>query len=99
MREKNKEIIFYIFSDDIELAKEFFAFEKNAVFININKGKYSYRDMYLMSLSKNIIISNSTFSWWAAWLGKNKNTIIAPKLWFKQKKKAHRYYLPEWHIV
>ncbi len=99
MREKNKEIIFYIFSDNIELAKDFFAFEKNAVFININKGKYSYRDMYLMSLSKNIIISNSTFSWWAAWLGKNKNTIIAPKLWFKQKKKAHRYYLPEWHIV
>ena len=99
MREKNKEIIFYIFSDNIELAKDFFAFEKNAVFININKGKYSYRDMYLMSLSKNIIISNSTFSWWAAWLGKNKNTIVAPKLWFKQKKKAHRYYLPEWHIV
>ena len=28
--------------------------------------KNSYRDMYLVSLCKNIIISNSTFSWWAA---------------------------------
>ena len=99
MRKKNKDLIFYVFSDEIDLAKDFFTFEKNLVFININKGKDSYRDMYLMSLSKNIIISNSTFSWWAAWLGESKNIIIAPKLWFKQEKKAYHYYLPEWHII
>ena len=99
MRQKNKNLIFYIFSDDIGLAKDFFTFEHKAVFININQGRNSYRDMYLMSLSENIIISNSTFSWWAAWLGENKNTVIAPKSWFKREKKAHRYYLPEWHII
>ena len=99
MKDKNKNAIFYIFSDDIVIAREFFSFEQKVVFIDINRGNNSFRDMYLMNLSKNIIISNSTFSWWAAWLGENKNTIIAPKLWFKTKKQSYRYYLPEWHII
>ena len=39
MRQRNRDIIFYIFSDDIGIARDFFALEKNAVFININQGK------------------------------------------------------------
>jgi hypothetical protein len=32
---------------------------------------------------KKIIISNSTFSWWAAWL--SNTSIVAPKQWFESK--------------
>lgn len=100
IKQRCKDVIFYVFSDDIDFAKIFFNYDNNIVFIDLNRGSDSFKDMYLMSLSKNIIISNSTFSWWSAWLGsEKKKNIIAPKLWFKQKKNAHQYYMPNWHII
>ena len=39
-------------------------------------------DLLLMSMCDNQIISNSSFSWWGAWLTRNKGVKIAPKKWF-----------------
>ena len=47
-----------------------------------------YYDLCLMTLCNGGIISNSSFSWWGAWLQKNKdNTIVSPKKWFGEKNK------------
>lgn len=76
-----KDSVFLIFSDDIDWCKKNFPnLPKKFVFIEGNK---DYEDLYLMSHCKNNIICNSTFSWWGAWLNKNKNKIvIAPSEWF-----------------
>lgn len=72
---------FFIFSDDIKWAKNNFQLS-NCTYIDHNKGKQSYIDMYLMSCCKHNIIINSTFSWWGAWLNKNENKIvIMPDKW------------------
>jgi len=69
----------YVFSDEIDWCKTNLNFDR-MVFI---EGKSAIEDMRLMSFCKHNIISNSSFSWWAAWLNQNPNKIIvAPKNWF-----------------
>jgi hypothetical protein len=68
-----------IFSDEIEYCRENFIDKK--YFFHYSED--DLLDLYLMSLCHNNIIANSTYSWWGAWLNKNKNKkIIAPKKWF-----------------
>lgn len=82
VQEKIKNPVFFIFSDDPEWVKKNMDFNGDKIFVNINFGETSCWDMYLMSLCKNNIIANSTFSWWGAWLNKNPTKVVcAPKDW------------------
>ena len=46
-------------------------------------GNTAIEDMILMSLCDHNIIANSSFSWWAAWLGEtSESIIITPDPWF-----------------
>jgi hypothetical protein len=68
-----------VFSDDINWCKENLKYE-NILFI---ENQDNVEDLWLMSLCDHNIIANSSFSWWGAWLNKNKNKIvIAPNNWF-----------------
>ena len=70
---------FVIFSNDIPWCKENFV-GLNTTFIENEK---DYIDMYLMSLCKDNITSNSTFSWWGSYLNPNPNKkSFTPKTWF-----------------
>jgi len=70
-----------IFSDDINWCKENFKDYKNKI-IYID-GNPDYIELWLMSMCKNNIIANSTFSWWGAWLNNNNEKIVvAPNKWF-----------------
>jgi hypothetical protein len=68
----------FIFSDDIEWCKSNLNF-RNMVFMN---SFTSIHDLIIMSMCKNNIIANSSFSWWGAWLNDNADKkVVAPKKW------------------
>ena len=75
--------VFYVFSDDHYAAESIMrSLGVNYLLITHNKGRDSYKDMYLMSMCKHNIIANSSFSWWGAWLNQNTNKIVvAPENW------------------
>lgn len=66
---------FIVFSDDIEWCKRQEIFAE----CEFSEGKTEIEDMNLMAACKGIIMANSSFSWWAAWLSDAK--VIAPKAW------------------
>lgn len=74
---------FYIFSDDINWCRGHFIGNEYH-FVDCNNGLNSWRDLYLMSLCRHHINSNSTFSWWGAWLCEyDDKIIITPKEYIK----------------
>lgn len=79
----NKDTKIFIFSDDIEWCKENINISYNTVFVPADDER-AEMDLWLMSFCQHNIISNSTFSWWGAWLNQNPNKcVVAPKEWFK----------------
>jgi hypothetical protein len=83
----------FIFSDDINWCKSNLSFE-NCIFMENNT---NIQDLKYMSLCKDNIIANSSFSWWAAFLNQNKNKkIICPKNWFSDHTNDSDIKNPNW---
>ena len=75
--------VFYLFSDDMEWIENNVDLDYPTVPVNINPVGYEHEELRLMSNCKHFIITNSSFSWWGAWLSQNKNKIVlAPTPWF-----------------
>ncbi|MEH6649439.1 MAG: alpha-1,2-fucosyltransferase [Motiliproteus sp.] len=73
------------YSDDIEwVINNFPLSEKDTLILppkDVNNSPFA--DMYMMSLFDHKVIANSSFSWWGAMLGQDKEqTVIAPSAWF-----------------
>ncbi len=83
MESKVENPVFYVFSDDILWAKQNFTAKSKIVFVDFNDALSNFEDIMLMSNCKHNIITNSSFSWWGAWLNNNQDKIvIAPRIWF-----------------
>lgn len=63
-------------SDDFDFCQYFFGHLKNAYFL---KERSPMEQLVIGTHCDDFIISNSTFSWWIAWLGEtNQSTVICP---------------------
>lgn len=92
---KNKNVVFFVFSDDIEWVKQNLHIP-SPVYVDWNKGVDSYIDMYLMSNCKYAIIANSTFSYWGAKLGRKKEIVIYPTKWVNEPYTAPTIFPNDW---
>jgi hypothetical protein len=73
----------YVFSDDAKWARHNIHCDFPMVFVDHNDGHSAHEDMRLMSACQHQVISNSTFSWWAAWLNIHpEKIVVAPHRWF-----------------
>jgi hypothetical protein len=89
---------YLVASDDIEWCKKNLHL-KNVTFL---EGYKSHEQLWIMSLCHNFIISNSSFSWWAAYLSRNTDKIvIAPETWFGPRHEAdwQDVYCKNWIIM
>lgn len=82
IRKKKKDAPLIVFSDNIDWCKANVRFD-NTIFIE-RKGGSPVDDMLLAARCNHIIMANSSFSWWCAWLNRHPDKIvIAPKQWFR----------------
>lgn len=71
----------YIFSDDIQWCRENLDLDVPSVLVESRVS--DTEQLKLLSLCNHHVISNSSFSWWAAWFGySEEQVVIYPQAWF-----------------
>lgn len=69
----------FIFSDDKDWVKQNLNYPNSSLV----EGLDDYEEMWMISMCKNNIISNSSFSWWGSFLNTNKDKkVFTPSVWF-----------------
>lgn len=85
-----------VFSDDITWCKTYF----NGANIYFSEGRTDLEDLCLMSQCNDFILSNSSFSWWGAWLSNTTGQIIRPTQYFEGELKKWNntkdFWPPQW---
>ncbi len=86
--------IFLVFSNRIDIAKKMLGEKKKFIYVDVNDRMNGLGDLYLMSICKHHILSNSTFSWWGAALDKKlgNNITILPQKWHEKEETLNLLY-------
>jgi hypothetical protein len=100
MRDTLGDSRFFVFSDDPAWCETHFRGPDTEV-IKHSKFASPLTDLHLISLANHHIIANSSYSWWAAWLGnKAGQRVLMPSQWFGQiKAPIDEKRLSHWMVV
>jgi len=72
-----------VFSDRPDRARKYFSKLRSENWLFM-EGMNQNEDLYLMSQCHDNIITNSTFSWWGAWLNRHADkVVILPEEWYR----------------
>ncbi len=86
---------FYFFSDDPAWVQSHFPPAADRVLVSGAPARSDVEDFRLMTGCRHFIIANSTFSWWAAWLGRAPDKIVvAPQQWYRTDKFSDKDLIP-----
>ena len=98
LRSRNIHSKIWLFSDDVETALQYIPSSEHSClrFIDYDQDN-SAANLQAMRLGAAYIISNSTFSWWGAFLSKTPNpTVICPEHWTATKENPLDLIPPNW---
>lgn len=92
---------FCFFSDNVEWAKKEINYANLGIEYEFINTKNAISDFQLMRKCNHFVISNSTFSWWAAYLADSQNKqVVSPKNWINQIDFVAMDFFPEdWHLI
>lgn len=91
LKERVEDFRLFVFSDDKEFVKNTFKLCKYTIVENVT----DLDEFEIMKMCKHKIVANSTFSWWAAYLGSDDGLVISPKvgIW------GDDFYPESWHKI
>jgi hypothetical protein len=93
LKKDKPELRTLVFSDDMLEGNRIASLIENAFVIDSNED--TYYDFFVMQKCNHNIIANSSFSWWAAYLNKNKSKkVVAPSHWFADNSKNIKDLFP-----
>lgn len=90
--------VFFIFSDDIGQVEREMKFPYPVVYVR--ERHEACDELFLMRQCRHFIMSNSTFSWWAQFLGEAEDKIVvAPARWRRDDAANRDIYMDGWILV
>lgn len=86
----------YVFSDDLDWAKTNLDFGPDTFFVNQDHLLSDVEEFFVMQKCTHYVVSNSTFSWWAARVAPQADKIVvAPAAWFAIETEVEKGLLPD----
>jgi hypothetical protein len=84
----------FVFSDDPDWSEAHFRPGYPTTYIRHN-GPAAHEDLRLLAACSHHVLSNSSFSWWGAWLGERPSqVVVAPSPWFRRASARARDVVP-----